>query len=155
MKLRCSRCKQLKKDTEFSKVSANKSNYFKDYACKVCQNKRIKNWQQSERGKAARKLWVDNNTQVIRAYCRKYLRNHIEKRKESVKAWRKANPEKYIAIKKKSESKAVDKLATSYIKHLLRQEGLCETSLIPKDLIELRRTQIKFKRLIKEKKKLL
>lgn len=72
----CSRCKEIKSKTEFSKNGKGLRSY-----CKECNKKICKEWHEAnpEKSKASNKRWIANN---------------LDRRNNSLRKWSKANPDK-------------------------------------------------------------
>lgn len=93
---------------------------------------------------------------------RKAMRQkHLKKNAEKSKVWRLANPEKILIRFREYRAKKWNahereqrkKLNDSYIIKLLKEElGNCPKDIIPKDLIEIKKLQIKTYRLLKKQK---
>lgn len=97
------------------------------------------------------KLYREKNIEKILERERLYYKNNKEKRLEYGRKWRKNNKEKYAIICKKSTKRNVENLSDQYIKRKITQFTHLKSSDIPKELIELKRAHMKFKRAIKEK----
>ena len=86
------------------------------------------------------------NLEHYRGKCKKYHMNNKDKINEKHKKWRKLNVDKLIAMNKKR----VEELTDSYVRGQLRKRSLIKID-IPNEFIEVKRLQIKIRRLANEK----
>lgn len=120
---------------------------------------------------ARNKVYYKRNRQKVLAQKKKYYQNHREEilarnkirylhdpeklkniRKSSRKNWQKNNPTKYGIVLRHKRRKAIDELKNTYIKILLKQQGV-PMKVMNNDIIEIKRLLIKIKRHVKENKK--
>lgn len=117
---------------------------------------RKKRYEATEKGKKAKKKYLDSDKgkKALMIGAKKY--SLTEKGKEStrrgVDKYKKNNSERYLEGKRASSKKKSSELSASYIKQLIKtnfKRGNKEVSIkdIPQELIELKRKQIKLKRL--------
>jgi hypothetical protein len=66
------------------------------------------------------------------------------------RVWAKQNPEKVKAYSRKNEKRYAKQLTDSYVRRLLRQHNQLDAADIPQPLVEVKREEIKLKRLLKE-----
>lgn len=86
------------------------------------------------------------NLEHYRGKCKKYYINNIDKISERHKKWRELNEE----IIKSKERKNREELVDSYVRAQLTKRSKIKID-IPKELIEVKRLQIKIRRLANEK----
>ena len=86
------------------------------------------------------------NLEHYRGKCKKYYANNKDSINERHKEWRKLNVDKLIAMNKKK----VEELTDSYVRGQLLKRSLIKID-IPKELIEVKRLQIKIWRIANEK----
>ena len=147
----CTKCG--KNDTEVSFETVRNT-------CKVCKYIYKKQWAKNnpEKVKESRNKWEINNPEKVkangaRAYLRKknkivagiisWPKRNLEYYRKYSKNWKINNPEKV----KSQKIRSFERICDSYIKIRVKQSGYnCE---LPPKLIELIRTNIKVKRIIK------
>jgi len=86
------------------------------------------------------------NLEHYRGKCKKYHINNKDKINEKNKKWRELNADKLTAMNKKR----VEELTDSYVKGQLLKRSLIKID-IPKELIEVKRLQLKIWRITNEK----
>ena len=88
---KCSRCKEDKLLSEFSRRSNRKSGY--EYHCKKCHSKTYEKWYNSEKGKATLKCY--QQTEKHKRYRQYY--NKSEKCKEKYRRYYQRHPDRFKA----------------------------------------------------------
>ena len=86
------------------------------------------------------------NLEHYRGKCKKYHMNNKDKIKDKNKKWRKLNVDKLTAMNKKK----VEELTDSYVRGQLTKRSKIKID-IPQEFIEVKRLQIKIRRLANEK----
>jgi cytochrome c553 len=130
----CTKCGIEKEEGEFYKRGDRKSGLRPE--CRVCNSVCRKNYRQ-------------NNPEKLKENNKKYRQNNLEKVKENSKNYRQNNPEK---VKERSKKDMLE-LSDNYVAMTIRSNSFTGLKIedIPKELIELKRNAIKFKREIKTK----
>lgn len=130
---KCSKCGEVKGVEEYYKYSKSKDRL--SYQCKECDKSRIRVYYTENRDRiiSSKKIYSHSNRQKINDYYRRVYE---------------INP-----IKKKiSSKKSVETLVLSYVQKKIIREFEIEKSDITPIMIELKRTQLINKRLIKNLK---
>lgn len=102
---KCSKCGELKDESEFSNDSSKKDNLYS--SCKECSNKKNKKYRNNERGKKQRKRYVDSHKNELRQYLREYRKTYDqdkEKRTEYMKKYKEKN-KKTLRKKRREDEK--------------------------------------------------
>ena len=141
----CTKCKECKPITEFTL-----NNTFKDgrtYNCKEC----IRVYHVKRNSKPEVKLKLKERNFRRKEYNSKYKKENREKINSTDRLRRITNPEKIrLYEKQKSKSNTIN-LSDKYIKNLLRVNGQSLKGItVPKEIIELKRIQIKTFRLCQQ-----
>lgn len=110
------------------------------------------------------RAWRKKNRERVNAYNRKWLAKNPRKRREyrarwlgkpgnreklrgwnraKDKRWRKANPEKNLAILKRATAKSRDKLTDRYVRYLVCKMFGVKAAQVPPAAVELKRAQMK------------
>lgn len=148
----CKICKVEKDYEEFYTRKDTKDGHYS--LCKKCEIKR-------------KLKYLKENPKKQALISKKWRKENPEKAALAIKKWRKENPEKVKAINNLSSKKWNEKhpeavrlftrkyrndLRDGYVKTLIQNESLLDRRQIPSELIEIKKMQIKVKRLIKSKK---
>jgi hypothetical protein len=147
----CTKCGEEKELSEFSKCKRHKSGILN--MCKKCCNEKNKKWRGSNPEKAKQQNnYYKKHPELVKEYKRKWIENNPEKRKLGLKKWRDEHKKEIIEAEKIRKSKWREMLGDIYVKDKLRRQinsiGLdIETSDITPDLIELKRQEIRLKRI--------
>jgi len=165
----CTKCKCEKEANEFAKHSKNKDGL--QVWCKACKSEESKKPQHKQRQKAYR----NENQENIKLKKREYQQANRETESARAKKWQSSNPHSVNEYKKryaaKNKEKDIDRLKEfiinnperkdmgrkelrpKYVAYVLtRRETTIKARDIPKELIEVKRTQLQIKRLLKAKK---
>ena len=127
----CPKCQGYKARREFGERKASKDNV--DWYCKPCNCRRSMDvYLSSDKG--------------LRNARERERRKTRQEYLAAMKAWRKRNPEKHNAARKKIKAKSISELKDRYLTEIMRRGGL---SITP-ETIELKRQQITMKRTLKE-----
>jgi hypothetical protein len=124
-------------------------------ANKELVNARSVQWQlnNKEKASASCKLWKSKNKEKIKVIARKYRKQPEVKIKSNQyqREWRGRNRAHANAEANKHRAKHCEELRDSYVCKTLTQNSSFKVKDIPPALIELKREELKLKRLIKEK----
>jgi hypothetical protein len=121
--------------------------------CKKCKYEGTNAWRKDNREKlnAICRLYAKKNRKKISLKDKIYRKKNKEKYQEYQNKWRKKNPEKVNRAESKRAKKQSENLTDNYIKRRLYNSRFkLSATLIPKDLINLKRTLILIKRKTKE-----
>ncbi len=91
------------------------------------------------------------NGDKINEISRLYRSNHKNEIKKKNSLYRLTHQEQLQLLQQKLHKKYIRELGDCYIKQILTQKSILSYADIPKELIELKRLQIKIKRLLNEK----
>ena len=117
----CSRCKEEKPITEFSKDKSTKDGHRSN--CKVCRRK-------------SQKKYYEDNREKERARSKKYIENNPEKRKGTQKKYRKNNREKIKDYQKKYREDNQEKVRLQRFKRRARLREAKIEDFSHKDLLD-------------------
>ncbi len=155
----CSKCGVEKGEEAFSKHSTMKDGLRS--ACKVCLNAENAKWRVENidavraKGRESNAVWRANNPEVAAARYAAWVANNPGKNASRAAAWRANNPEKYAARaaayreadREKNRARAArcrDTLTDGFVANRLKIKSA------PPELIELKREQIKIRRITKQ-----
>jgi hypothetical protein len=98
---KCSKCGEIKDETEFYKCRSNKDKL--QGSCKKCWSKKNKEYYKNnlEYFREKNKEWKESNPEKVKENQKRYYKNNLEKNKERSKKWAENNPEKVKEIRKK------------------------------------------------------
>ena len=151
MSKRCSKCGEPKELECFYEAKENKDG--REGTCKKCFILRAVIWKKQNKQK---------HKKSVKAWRKKNWEHYRKTQKPYFTKWRKANPEKWIAYCRKwkknnplkileQKRRTVDSLAGSYIKNLLKMNGF-EINQITPQMIQLKREQVMFSRVLRQLK---
>ena len=104
----CTNCKKEKPLNEFSKNFHKKeSKYYYRSMCKVCSNKKTKEWREKNKKhiKNYQKECLNNNKELMKEISKNYRTKNLEKVKKKELEYRKNHVEKIKETKRKSREK--------------------------------------------------
>ena len=99
--------------------------------------------------KRRNKSYYEANQEKMKTACLAYYYAHRDGMINQVKEWRKNNPQRL----KDYVNSITKNLSDTYIKKLLRRESITGLKDIPQELIEIKRLQVKIKRIVKDANK--
>ena len=147
----CSKCKEEKSFDLFHKNKGHKDGY--NSRCKMCANESTKEWQQNNREKHLKLCmdWYRNNVERHNKKRTEWKDNNPIKVREMWALWKVNNPEKSKESRIKSDKKAIETVADSYVKNvLIYSRGFTKEQINQyPEIIETERLIIKTKRLCK------
>lgn len=143
---RCQKCKIEKPLDAFYRSSSSKDGLQK--RCKQCQHVDSAERAKKNPAKHAEAVtrWRKNNYEKYKAYRARWAR---EKPEVSQK-WQREHPEEFRALNNRNKAAACERLADSYVRHLIAKKVGCSNADVPAELMEAKRELLKLKRKIKE-----
>jgi hypothetical protein len=107
-----------------------------------------KEWRERNKAdiKCRNKSYHEANQEKMKTACLAYYYAHKDNMINQVKEWRKNNPQKL----KEYVNSRIKNLSDAYIKQLLRRKSITGLKNIPQELIEIKRLQVKIKRIVYE-----
>jgi len=152
VKKRCSKCGEEKELGKFYEAKDHKDGH--QGVCKKCFILRAIIWRKvnKQKHKEYVKIWRNNNFEKYKKSNNQYLirwrKNNRKKWIAYCRKWKTNNPLKILEQKRR----VVDSLAGSYIKHLLKMNGF-EINQITPQMIQLKREQVMFSRVLRQLKR--
>lgn len=150
----CTKCKKEKLLSLF-KINKNLKSGV-DASCKLCNSKQTKLYFNTEKGKEKKETWLINNRTNILESHRVYRKNNLEKILKREQIWKENNIEIIKIKSNKHRIKSKESLTDAYIcktlKDIIGNNNFpkIKNNLIPQELIELKRIQIKTFRLCQQ-----
>lgn len=141
----CCKCKCTKDIDQFWKKSKSWDG-LQDH-CKNCQRELQKARSQTPAFKESLARYRSENPEKIKESTRKWAANNPEKATK----WAKENAEKIPSIQLKAKKRQREKLGDSYVRSTIAR-GIFSHTLIPTELVELKRQVLVNKRLLRTKK---